>query len=111
VSNIGDANATNAIITDSIPYNTSFSSADSGGNLVGNEVRWTGKTISAGGSITVRFVVTVSNLLPGGTIITNDDYGVTCTEGVSAIGSPITTTVQVEEWQIYLPLVLRSWPP
>jgi len=94
VHNSGNADATGVSITDTIPANTVFASADSGGSLVGDRVQWTGKTVNAGGSLTVTFVVTVSSPLPEGSTITNADYGVTCAEGVSAVGSPMSTTVQ-----------------
>ena len=42
----------------------------------------------------MTYGVTVIGPLPDGAIITNADYGVTCAEGVSATGSPVTSTVQ-----------------
>jgi uncharacterized repeat protein (TIGR01451 family) len=105
VQNTGNTNANGVTITDTVPVSTAFASADAGGTLVGDRVWWTGKTIPAGGSLMVRFTVHVDSPLPDGTIITNADYGVTCAEGVSAIGSPVTSP---EAWSIYLPLVVRD---
>jgi len=109
VHNSGNADATGATITDTTPANTTFAWADWGGRLVGHQVQWTGETVNAGGSLTVTFVVTVSSPLPNGTL-TNADYGVTCVEGVGAVGSPVTTTVSPGPGpeRVYLPLVMRN---
>lgn len=106
VQNIGSADATDVIITDTLPANTTFVSADSGGGLVVGQVRWTGKTVPVGGILTVTFVVTVDSQLTNGTILRNDDYSVTCAEGESASGEPVTTAVG--EWRICLPIVMRN---
>jgi len=79
-------------ITDNIPAHTIFAWADSGGSLAGDQVRWVSKTVSEGSSLTVSFAVSVTSPLPDGTVITNDDYSVTWSEGMSAVGAPITTT-------------------
>jgi uncharacterized repeat protein (TIGR01451 family) len=107
VQNTSIADATSVTITDTIPANTTFIFAGSGGTLVGNQVQWTGKTVPAGGSLTVHLIVRVDSLLPNGTVLSNDAYGVTCTEGASATGMPVTTTVQGYQ-SIYLPLVVRN---
>jgi len=112
VNNSGNADATGVTITDTIPTDTAFAWADSGGTLLGDGVQWTGKVVNAGGSLTATFVVTVASSLPGGIDIINADYGLTCAEGVSAVGIPVTTTVLpgpvIGDWRIYLPLVLRN---
>jgi uncharacterized repeat protein (TIGR01451 family) len=107
VGNTGNADATGATVTDTVPANTTFVSADAGGTLVGNRVQWTGKTVPAGGTLTLHFIVRVDSPLPNGIILSNDAYGVTCAEGVSATGSPVTIPVE-NGWVIYLPLTMRN---
>ena len=108
VQNTGSTDATGVTISDTIPANTTFAAADSGGGLVGDQVRWTGLTATVGTDLVVHFSITVGDV-PSGTLITNDGYGVTCAEGVSAAGDVVTTTITVEEWQVYLPLVLKNY--
>jgi uncharacterized repeat protein (TIGR01451 family) len=91
VQNIGNADATGVTISDTVPASTTFVSADSGGLLVGDQVQWTGKTVSATGSLTVRFTVQV-NGPPDGPPIVNWYYGVKCAEVPTPVmGAPVTT--------------------
>jgi hypothetical protein len=54
-------------------------------------VEWTGKTVGAGGSLTVRFTVQVEGA-PDGPPIVNREYGVTCAEVPTPVmGPPVTT--------------------
>jgi uncharacterized repeat protein (TIGR01451 family) len=108
VENTGSVNVTGVAISDTIPISTTFVSADSDGELVDDQVRWTGLTATVETDLMVHFVLTVGDV-PSGTLITNDDYGVTCAEGISAMGSPVITRVTVAGWQIYLPLVVRDY--
>ncbi len=93
VTNSGDIAATGVTITDTLPANTAFRSADSGGVLVGSQVRWTGLTVGIGSHLSVRFSVTVTKPLPNGTLLHNDEYGVTSVQGASAAGAPLAVTV------------------
>jgi uncharacterized repeat protein (TIGR01451 family) len=61
---------------------------------VDDEVQWSGQTVAAGQSLTVTFAVTVAGTLDDGTILTNAEYGVSSAAGASAVGEPVTTTVQ-----------------
>ena len=54
LKNIGNAGATGVTITDPIPDNTSFVSADNGGTLSNGTVTWSGLTIFSGSSVSVR---------------------------------------------------------
>ena len=54
VSNIGNADATGVKITDPVPANTTFVSADNGGTNNSGVVTWTGLTVPAAGSATVH---------------------------------------------------------
>ena len=62
VKNIGNAAATGVTITDPVPANTSFVSAQDGGRTrpTGN-VTWSGLTVPAGGSVTVHFTVSIAD--------------------------------------------------
>ncbi|HEY3086250.1 MAG TPA: hypothetical protein VGK28_12430, partial [Candidatus Dormibacteraeota bacterium] len=93
IRNIGNADATGVTITDPIPANTAFVSADQGGQA-DTTVRWTGKSIAAGGSLTVHFAVLISPALPSSvTSIVNDGYRVTDAQGQKVYGSPTVTKI------------------
>jgi uncharacterized repeat protein (TIGR01451 family) len=106
VSNTGNANATGVVITDIVPISTTFASASDGGTLGGGVVTWNISSLSAKDRLTVTFVVTASKALTTGNQIVNMTYGVTCDEGVSAGGGPVTTTVQGA-----VGMMPMSWPP
>jgi uncharacterized repeat protein (TIGR01451 family) len=95
VQNVGYAGATGVTISDTLPSSTTFVSADSGGTLVGDQVQWTGKTVGAGDSLTVRFTVQVEGP-PDGPPIVNWYYGAKCAEVPTPVmGPPVTTWRQV----------------
>jgi hypothetical protein len=73
---------------------------------MGDQVRWEIPVLKAGGSHTVEFRVTVQ----GGDEIVNDQYAVTCAEGVTGVGAPVITSVSGGGGGVYLPLVLRNYP-
>jgi uncharacterized repeat protein (TIGR01451 family) len=109
VHNTGFAPVTGVAVSDTVPVSTTFVSADSDGALVGSEVRWISMTLAAGSRLTVRFVVRVDDFLPSGTLLANDDYGVSCTEVPAPLmGAPVRTTVHWLRW-LYLPLVQRNY--
>jgi uncharacterized repeat protein (TIGR01451 family) len=90
--NIGNANATGVRITDPVPADTTFASADQGGTNRDGTVTWAGLTVPAGGSRDVTFTVHVGSKLKKGTAsVVNDGYKATSAEGPSADGSPLTT--------------------
>jgi len=93
VHNAGLVSATDATISDAIPAHAAFRYAADGGALVGDEVRWTGRTIAPGASLVLRFSVTADTPVPQGTVLINDDYGVQCAEGVVAVGEAVSTPV------------------
>jgi uncharacterized repeat protein (TIGR01451 family) len=107
--NTGYVAATGVTITDTLPANTTFISAGSGGALAGDQVQWTGLTVSAGGTLAVQFVVHVNEFLAEGAILTNDDYGVKCAQvPTPTMGAAITATVTVRQWRIFVPVVLKE---
>jgi uncharacterized repeat protein (TIGR01451 family) len=102
--NIGNADATGVTVTDPVPENTSFVSADNGGTLVSGPgkrgtVRWTGLTVpkaSGGvpGSIQLKFSVSIAAALKSKVkTITNDGIAVTSAQGPGATGSPFITPI------------------
>jgi uncharacterized repeat protein (TIGR01451 family) len=94
VRNIGTADATGVTVTDPIPAQTSFVSADSGGANVGQSAVWSGLTVAAGGSVDLHLRVSIAGALKKHvTSITNDGITVTSAEGPGATGSPVTTSI------------------
>ncbi|MBI4321056.1 MAG: DUF11 domain-containing protein [Chloroflexi bacterium] len=95
ITNAGNAVASGVTITDPVPTNTTFVSADAGGRLSGSDVVWDGLTISAGGNIVATFTVRVasSGAVSAGSVITNAGYLVSSASGASATGSPVAVTL------------------
>jgi len=99
VANGGDTAASALVVTDTIPAGASYIS---GGTRNDNVVSWAIGTLAAdGGQQTVSFVVTATDT------ITNDDYGVTASGNVSAMGQEIVTTI-VTAGRVHLPLLLKG---
>lgn len=67
----GNTAATNATITDPVPANTTFVSADNGGTLQGNVVVWNLGTKNPGDSGAVTLVVKSNSPVTNGTLVTN----------------------------------------
>jgi uncharacterized repeat protein (TIGR01451 family) len=92
--NIGNAAATGVTITDPVPANTSFVSADHGGTNVAGTVTWTGLTVPAGGSVVVHLTVRINSSLKSKvTSIVDDGYAATSAQGPSTTGSPTITPI------------------
>lgn len=99
VSNSGNVDATNAVISDSLPQYTNFVTNSinldpPGAGIKGSEppVLAGNITIPAGQSVTVTFVVTVTNPLTNGTIIANT-ASVTSAQTPAPITDTATSTV------------------
>jgi uncharacterized repeat protein (TIGR01451 family) len=101
VINLGQQ-ATELVITDTIPAGTEYvaDSATAGGVLVGDYLQWETPVLAPGASYQVSFKVQVGN-----NSVTNESYGVTCAEGVTAVGEPVITEIKLQG--VYLPLVIR----
>jgi len=107
VHNIGNAGATGVRITDSIPENTSFVSADSGGTYEDGRVTWSGlavpKNVPAypgavpttnGGVLSVHLKVRIDPELDSEVkSIVNGGFKVTSAEGSFAVGSPTVVPI------------------
>jgi uncharacterized repeat protein (TIGR01451 family) len=92
--NIGNAGATGVTLTDPVPANTTFVSADSGGTESGGTVTWTIASIPAGGSVSVHFIVSIANALKNKVdSIVNDGMKATTAEGPYTTGSPFITPI------------------
>src|SRR2546425_3649900 len=86
-SNTGSADATGVVATDSVPTNTTFVSATSGGSLSGGVVTWNLGALPAGFAGSVQEVVRVASPVPSGTQITSDTYQIGCAE-MSPVAGP-----------------------
>jgi uncharacterized repeat protein (TIGR01451 family) len=94
LKNIGNAAATGVTITDPIPDYTSFVSADNGGTFSNKAVTWSGLTVPSGGSVSVKFTVSIADALKAKvSSITNDGMQASATGGFSVTGSPVVTPI------------------
>ncbi|MEJ2707915.1 MAG: hypothetical protein P8074_09925 [Anaerolineales bacterium] len=102
VVNLGQQ-ATNLVVTDTLPVNVEYvsGSANASGELVGDQLRWEFSLLDPGETRNLTFKV---HPLRGNEII-NQFYGVTCAEGVSAVGPPVIT--QIAHTRVYLPIIQR----
>ncbi|HSJ54177.1 MAG TPA: DUF11 domain-containing protein, partial [Anaerolineae bacterium] len=92
-TNTGPAAATNVVVTDSVPLNTTFNACQGACSLNAGVVRWNVGSLAANSSESVRFSVRVDDSLPSGTEIWNDDYGLTSDQSGVVTGPPVSTQV------------------
>jgi uncharacterized repeat protein (TIGR01451 family) len=94
VKNEGNADATDVVVTDPVPANTSFASASDGGSVVSGKVTWPAVTIAPGSSITRTFTVNVaSSLKKKVKSIVNDGFRADTSDGFYTTGSPVVTPI------------------
>ena len=94
VKNIGNAAATGVTVTDPVPANTSFVSADGGGTNSGGTVTWSALTVAAGGSTSLHFTVSIASAIKNKVAsIVNDGVKVTSAQGPFTTGSPFITPI------------------
>ncbi len=94
VRNVGNAAATGVSVREPVPVFTSFVSADNGGTFHDGDVRWSGLTVPAGGSVSVNFAVKITpHLASTVKSIVNDGIVVKSAQGVGATGSPHTIAI------------------
>lgn len=93
--NIGNAGATGITISDRVPENTSFVSADAGGVASEDEdVTWSVPALAAGGRVSVHLRVKIDgDLDPEVGSIVDQTFGATSAQGISATGSPTVTPI------------------
>jgi uncharacterized repeat protein (TIGR01451 family) len=101
IVNLGQQ-ATELVVLDTLPQNTSYvpGSATSGGQLVGDQVRWEFPVLGPGERRTLSFEVTVQS----GREVINADYNVISAEGVFASGTPVITPIR-GAGRLYLPII------
>jgi uncharacterized repeat protein (TIGR01451 family) len=102
VENLGQQ-ATVLVLTDTLPANTAYipGSSTAGGQLQGDTLRWTVPVLAPGEVRTFTFRVNVL----GGRYVINDRYRISCAEGVSTIGEPVITEVDLS--MMFLPAIYR----
>ncbi|MCX5852546.1 MAG: hypothetical protein NT072_10925 [Deltaproteobacteria bacterium] len=66
VTNSGNSTLTGVVVSDTLPANTSFVSADGGGTFLGGAVRWNIAIITAGESINFHVTLRLDAVTPGG---------------------------------------------
>ncbi len=110
VKNNGNITATNVVITDPVPANTSFVAAGAGGSFDGTnvvfnlaEVAMPTVVATSGprgvgvlpGEATVTFTVQITStgIVTAGSVITNDGFMAKSAEGPGAVGSPYYVTL------------------
>jgi uncharacterized repeat protein (TIGR01451 family) len=106
VMNIGQE-AVGLVVTDTIPAGTTYveDSASSGGQLVGDEVRWEFPVLEPGEKRTFTFLVTVT--VDGSGAIENRYYAVSSAGGESATGAPVTVG-RSDASGAFLPLIVND---
>src|SRR5207249_4640233 len=90
-SNTGNTNATGVVLTDTVPANTTFVSATTGGTLASGVVTWSPGNLAAGASGSVQMVVRVASPLANGTSITNSTYSIDSNETSPVNGAAVST--------------------
>ena len=94
LKNEGNAPATGTTITDPLPDNTTFVSADNGGTNDNGVVTWSGLTIAPGASVSVHSTVAISSRLKKKVdSIVNDGAAAKTADGFSTTGSPFITPI------------------
>ncbi|HEV8459700.1 MAG TPA: hypothetical protein VGQ38_03245, partial [Gaiellaceae bacterium] len=94
LKNIGNGAASGVTITDPIPDNTSFVSADNGGTASHGTVTWSGLSVPSGGSVQVHLTVSIADALKKKVkSIVDDGMKATAAEGPSTTGSPVVTAL------------------
>ena len=93
-ANSGPAEATNVIITDVVPLNTTYAGCSGAVcSMSSGIVTWNLGTVAAFSSGAVQFTVIVDNLLPNGTILSNDQYGILSDQTYFLAGAAVQKTV------------------
>lgn len=110
ITNTGNGSVENAWMTDSLPSEVVYADGLSatGGNwgAADNVVTWTG-TLAPAESVVITFTAQITSTLSEETVFTN-------TAEITGTGSLIQASVAavaMTEFRVYLPLVLRNYPP
>ncbi len=102
VTNVGQAaNNLPLVVSDVVPANTTFLSAEPDGSLGGGSVTWSRPiTLGVGESTVFTFSVTIGDV-PSGTVIANTDYGIAAPANVITAGPAYTVTVVKPAFFLY----------
>ena len=92
-ANTGAAGATSVVVTDTVPANTTFVSANAGGTRSGSTVTWSLGSVAAGGSGAVQLVAKVNTPLANGTVISNGSASIDSAQTNAVSAAAATTTV------------------
>ena len=95
VKNIGNGVATNVVVTDPVPANTTSPDASAdGGTVKAGTVSWTVPSIAPGAEAQLHFSVSIRDALKKKvTSITNDGVKAVSAEGIYTTGSPFITSL------------------
>ncbi|HET8946369.1 MAG TPA: fibronectin type III domain-containing protein, partial [Candidatus Polarisedimenticolia bacterium] len=92
-ANTGAAGASSVVVTDTVPANTTFVSANAGGVRSGSTVTWNLGSVAAGGSGSVQLVAHVTSPLANGTTISNSAASIDSAQTTPVTATAATTTV------------------
>ena len=97
--------ATHLLITDTLPAGVTLvpGTISSRGSLNGQDIEWKVLLLKPGQSVEVSYRVIVK----ASKKVLNQFYGVTCAEGVSAVGVPLETRVIGGPKGLFLPITVR----
>lgn len=97
-----DSNATNLVVTDTLPANVTFVSASNGGVESGGVVTWNIASLAGGSNVVRTVTVTVNSNAPDNTVLTNtavasstSDSGLCARSGSSCTGVDNNTVVDM----------------
>jgi uncharacterized repeat protein (TIGR01451 family)/CSLREA domain-containing protein len=109
ISNLGPSAAMSVMLTDTLPSDVTFITANLGGGGIcadGSAVTCTLSSLDADTSVTATIVVTAP---PSPEVITNTAWVASTTPDLSPENNTMTTVVRVSQIrQVYLPLILRQ---
>ncbi len=99
LTNDGTGPATNVVVNDPIPTNTTYVSCTGGGSCgpVSGNVRWNIASLAAQSSVTLTFTVSGNTGLPVGSYTVNNTASVTSTEITTPVSSNTTTNTLLVE--------------
>ncbi|MCL4295997.1 MAG: DUF11 domain-containing protein [Anaerolineae bacterium] len=108
-ANGGTAVATNTLITDAVPLNTTYvpNSASDGGIFGSGVISWANLTISQGTTLTRTFQVTIGAAITTGDRITNTAY-ISSAQGQAVAASVTVTAGEEINKKTYLPLIRKN---
>ncbi|MFD2588861.1 gliding motility-associated C-terminal domain-containing protein [Croceitalea marina] len=87
ISNAGTSNATGVSIADLVPGGYTIGTINNGGTRIGNEITWTGLTVTSGGSTSVSFEAVV-NMPTGASGEYNNTAEITASDQIDPDSTP-----------------------